>query len=264
VTKFLNEKLADGCSPSLTKYLRVVLRVALSYAVSENLAERNAAKDARPPKHLAIAGDPEAIKPYSEDEVKKLLAALKGHRLEALFTAVLAVGLRHSEALGLVWPDFDEESGTLRVFYQLQRLDGTLQRVTTKSDDSRRIVHLPAICVTALKDHRARQVKERAFAGDRWKETGFIFTSTIGTPLGERNVLRDFDAIVKKAGLPKRRIHDLRHTAISLLAANGVPLKTISGIVGHSDVRLTENIYRHVFSEEKREAAAKMDAILKG
>ena len=93
--------------------------------------------------------------------------------------------------------------------------------------------------------------------------TGYIFTFGIGTPLLERNVLREFDRILKKAGLAKRRIHDLRHTCISLLHAQGVPLKTISDIVGHTDMRLTSFRYLHIFTEEKKQAARTMDRLLR-
>ena len=119
------------------------------------------------------------------------------------------------------------------------------------------------MCIEGLKAHRARQEQERAFAGDAWRETGYIFTSRTGTPLMERNVLREFTRVLEAAGLPRRRMHDLRHTCISLLAAQGVPLKTIAEIAGHSDIRLTQNVYPHVFSEEKQGAASTMDQILR-
>jgi integrase len=77
-------------------------------------------------------------------------------------------------------------------------------------------------------------------------------TSTIGTPIGGRKILREFDALVAAAKLPKQRFHDLRHACIPLLGAQGVPLKVISEIVGHSDIRLTQNVYQ---------PAAKMDQL---
>ena len=89
-----------------------------------------------------------------------------------------------------------------------------------------------------------------------------MFTSRIGTPLDDRRVLLEFTRLVKVAGLPKQRFHDLRHACISLLAAQGVPLKVISEIVGHSDIRLTQNVYQHVFQPAKREAASKMNDLL--
>src|SRR5690348_10721576 len=78
----------------------------------------------------------------------------------------------------------------------------------------------------------------------------------------DRKILKEFNALVKAAKLPKQRFHDLRHACISLLGAQGVPLKVIAEIVGHSDVRLTQNSYQHVYQEAKRDAATKMDALL--
>jgi integrase len=112
--------------------------------------------------------------------------------------------------------------------------------------------------------HRERQEQERTLAGSRWKETGHVFTSTIGTPIDDRKILKEFNTLVKAAGLPKQRFHDLRHACISLLGAQGVQLKVIAEIVGHSDIRLTQNVYQHVYSEAKRAAASTMDTLLIG
>jgi len=92
----------------------------------------------------------------------------------------------------------------------------------------------------------------------------YLFTSTIGTPLFDRNVPRTFHAILKTARLPHIRRHDLRHACVTLLAAQGVPLKTIAEIVGHSDIRLTQNVYQHSFMDEKRDAVAKLNNALNG
>jgi integrase len=132
------------------------------------------------------------ITPFTPDEAKRLLAAVKAHRLEALFKVALAIGLPHGESLALQWPDIDLKRGTVQVFYTLQRVDGKLKRVEPKSAESRRVVPLPTICVSAFRRHRENQNLERAAAGEGWKETGYVFTSRVGTPLIDRNVLRDF------------------------------------------------------------------------
>jgi integrase len=100
-------------------------------------------------------------------------------------------------------------------------------------------IELPTICVKALRRHSEIQKRDKIQAGTRWKTSGFVFTSTIGTPIDDRKILKEFNALVTTAKLPKQRFHDLRHACISLLAAQGVPLKVIAEIVGHSDVRLT-------------------------
>ena len=122
------------------------------------------------------------------------------------------------------------------VRHTLQRKKGEgLVLMPTKSEKSRRNVELPAACITALRAHKERQNQERLLAGSRWRETGYVFTSTIGTPIDDRKILKEFNSLVEAAKLPKQRFHDLRHACISLLAAQGVPVKVIAEIVGHSD-----------------------------
>ena len=131
-----------------------------------------------------------------------------------------------------------------------------------KSEKSRRTVDLPAACVAAFRKHKDRQDQERSLAGSRLKETEFIFTSTIGTPIDDRKILKEFNALMTAAKLPKQRFHDLRHACISLLGAQGVEVKVIADIVGHSDIRLTQNVYQHVYREAKRDAANQMNDLL--
>ena len=152
----------------------------------------------------------------------------------------------------------------MTVQHTLQRKKGEgLVLMPPKSEKSRRTVELPDTCVTALRAHKDRQDQERKLAGSRWRDTGFVFTSTIGTPIDDRRkILKEFNSLVEAAKLPKQRFHDLRHACISLLRAQGVPDKVIAEIVGHSDVRLTQNVYQHVYQEAKRDAANKMDDLL--
>lgn len=258
VQKFLNAKLAAGNSPALVRYLRVVLRIALNHAVKNDFMARNPAALATPPRV-----EKTEIQPFAPEEAVRFLKAAQGHRLEALFTTALAVGLRSGEASGLRWPDVDFEKGTITVRNAIQRIKGKgLVLVPPKSEDSRRVIDLPEVCLKALRAHQQRQRVEREWAGTRWKETGHVFTSGIGTPLDDRRVLLEFTRLVEAAKLPKQRFHDLRHACISLLAAQGVPVKVISRIVGHSDIRLTQNIYEHVYQPARKDAASRMNDFL--
>ncbi|PWU04169.1 MAG: site-specific integrase [Terriglobia bacterium] len=263
VQQFFNEKLTAGNSSALVRYLRVVLRVALNEALKGDLIVRNVAQLATPPKV-----EKRELSPFTPEQAARFLKAAMGHRLEALFTVGLAVGLRSGECSGLLWSDVDLDTGRITVRHTLQRVKhpgekhGRLTLLPPKSEKSKRLIELPAKCVTSLKAHRERQKQECAFAGSRWVETGHVFTSTIGTPIDDRKILKDFNALVEAAKLPKQRFHDLRHACISLLGAQGVPLKVIAEIVGHSDIRLTQNVYQHVYSEAKRAAADTMDTLL--
>ncbi len=147
---------------------------------------------------------------------------------------------------------------------EMKAVQTVLRFTEPKSARSRRTVSIPNILVTRLKEHRKAQLQERLIAGKDWKESGLVFTTTIGTPLHARNVSREFKAMLKSADLPAIRFHDLRHTAATLLLAQGVDPRTIMETLGHSQISLTLNTYSHVLPKLQAAAAAKMDAALGG
>jgi integrase len=187
------------------------------------------------------------------------------NQLGAVFSVALAIGLRLGEALGLCWEDVDLEKGTLTVQQALQRVEGKLVFVEPKSEKSRRTVPLPKVAVDVLKRHRTRQKKDRLKAGGNWQGSDLVFTSTVGSPLDERNVRRAFKEVLDSAKpkLPKMRIHDLRHTCATLLLAQGVHPKTVQEILGHSQISLTMDTYSTVLPTVSRAAAEQMDAVLR-
>jgi integrase len=120
---------------------------------------------------------------------------------------------------------------------------------------------LPAVAVTALRSHRTRQLEARLAAGGRWQDRGFVFASAVGTPLEQRNLTRQFKALLTAATLPDMRLHDLRHSCATLLLAQGVNPRVVMETLGHSQVSLTLNTYSHVLPALQRDAAARMDAV---
>jgi integrase len=152
---------------------------------------------------------------------------------------------------------------------ELERLRVEWRKVRTqivitvpKTPRSRRTIHMPAIVVTALKTHRTRQQVERLAAGGDWADSGLVFTSPLGTALDEGKLRTTYKALLETAVLPRIRFHDLRHTAATLLLAQGVDPRTIMETLGHSQISLTMNTYSHVLPTLQAEAARKMDAIL--
>ncbi len=185
------------------------------------------------------------------------------NRLEALYVLALATGLRQGELLGLRWDDVDIEQGGLTVRYQLQRIPGVGLRLRElKTEQSRRTLTLPVAARDALRRHRARQRQERLWAGSRWQDTSFIFTTPIGTPLDADNLRREYVALRDAAEMPPVRFHDLRHTFTSLLQGRGGKLLDISRVLGHSQVSTTTNTYAHLFTERYAEIADLMDDAL--
>jgi integrase len=153
------------------------------------------------------------------------------------------------------------ELEALRIKWRTVRT--SLQLAEPKSVRSRRTIRLPMIVVEALRQHRTRQRKERLAAGATWADTGLVFTSPIGSPLEPRQATREFHGILSAANLPSIRFHDLRHTAATLLLAQGVDPRTIMETLGHSQISLTLNTYSHVLPALQADAAAKLDAILR-
>jgi len=214
VQSFMNSKLEAGLSPRSVDYCRAVLRKALSDAVMWGLVGRNVAKLVSPPKRKKT---PRRF--LTPAEARSLLNAVSGHRLEALFTVALGLGLRQGEALGLRWQDIDLDGGTLRVVHQLQRISGTLQLTEPKSETSLLALALPDVAIRALREHRRRQLEDRLAAGSLWVDNDLVFCTAEGRPLDARNVTRQFHRIRDEAGLSWLTFHGLRHGFGSMLAA---------------------------------------------
>ena len=123
---------------------------------------------------------------------------------------------------------------------------------------------LPAVAVAALRRHQATQAEEKAIAGNCWKGNtwNLVFTSKVGTPLDARRVLSKFQSLLAAAGLPRLRLHDLRHSAVAILIAQGVHPRAISELLGHCSVAFTMQVYGHLMEETKRETADKTEAAL--
>lgn len=265
VQSLLVAKLAAGLSPRSVQYVHAVLRRALGQAYRWGIVARNVATLVDAPR-VARA----EVRPLTPAEARRFLDAIRGDRLEALYTVALALGLRQGEALGLRWTDVDLEAGTLTVNRSLQRVPrvlrdataGRLVLVEPKTARSRRTIAMPAIVAAALRAHRTRQLEERLLAGSRWTEAGLVFTSTIGTPLDSRNVTHGFQRVLAGAGLPRQRFHDLRHACASFLLAQGVPARVVMEVLGHAQIGMTLGVYGHLLPTMQAEAAGRMDALL--
>jgi len=183
------------------------------------------------------------------EEAQRFLQLVEGDRLEAFFVIAMTLGLRRGEVLGLKWSDIDGGTRTLRVARAVQRSGGELRVMEPKTARSRRQLPLPAMTLTALERHRARQMADRLKAGPGWQDLGFVFTIGIGTPLEPRNVNRRFHELRAQAGLDWLRLHDLRHGCATFLLAHGVEPRTVMEVLGHSTYRLTMDLYGHALPE---------------
>lgn len=253
----MNRKLRDGLSPKSVRYLRGTLRTALNQAQRWGLIARN-------PEALVDGPRVERyeIQPLTPNEARLFLASLKGHRLEALYSVALTLGLRQGEALGLRWRDVDLDLGCIRVDKQLQRLDRVFQLVEPKTPRSRRTIVMPPSITHALTRHKDKQCLERSMAEGKWNELDLVFKRPDGEPLDGTEVTHQFHKLLDHAGLPQRRFHDLRHSCATLLLAQGVPARVVMEVLGHSQIGLTMNPYAHVIPELIRDAARRIEELI--
>ena len=199
------------------------------------------------------------------DAARSVLQAVRGDRLEALFTVALACGLRQSESLGLRWSDVNVDAGTMSIQRGLQRINGTFTFFPPKTARSRRTVAMPVPVAAALHQHMKRQLEERMAVGEAWEGDAWgalVFANELGRPLTSFHVSRRFRKLLQLAGLSPIRYSDLRHGAASLMAAQGVSARVAMEILGHAQISTTMNIYTHIAPELQREATEKVAGAL--
>jgi integrase len=267
-----------GLSSRTATLARDILRIALTQAVSDELIGRNVAALVRRPKGRRREGAT-----LSNDEARALIDALAGKRLETVITCGLALGLRLGEVLGVQWTDL--KAGRLTIRHALQTIGKRRELVEVKSRESQRTLTLPAVVVRMLERHKVSQAERRLAAGADWQKGDYVFTTRIGRPLEGTLVTRDLKRILAKTWiggqrdckharlreracldcgathLPVVSFHGLRHSCASLLLAAGVPIRDVSELLGHSDVRLTLTNYAHVLDENRAKLAGTMDRV---
>jgi len=252
-------RLATGLSPTTVHHLHVVLHTALEQAVRTDLVVRNVARLATPPRVVSTE-----MRYFTTEQAQGFLDAVAGERLEALYVLALTTGLRRGELLGLHWTAVDLDRSVLGVTGTAQRVAGGMTVADPKSARSRRQVICSRLAIDALRRHRASQAAERLVAGQAWIDRDLVFTNAMGGFLDGENLLkREFYPLLARAGLPRIRFHDLRHTAATLLLAQGVHPRIAADILGHASPALVMERYSHATQAMHRQAAQAMDGLLR-
>lgn len=241
-------------SPKTIALARSVLRQALDQAVEDRLIAHNPiTRRISGPKVPTSSG-----KALTVEQARALLAAARGHRLEVAIRLTLGLGLRRGEVCGLRWVDTNFEAGTLTVRGQLiSNVGEGLEWVEPKTPTAVRVLRLPAVLLGALRWHQTRQEAERKVMG--WEASPYIFTSVSnGGPLPPSSLYDAFRGVAEEAGLQGFRLHDLRHSAASMLLAEGVPLKRVQAILGHARGSTTLNVYGHLIPTDTDDSAERL------
>jgi integrase len=231
-----------GLSPRTVAKVRAVLRNALNDAKRDRLVAYNAAEYVDLPRV-----ESSAVPAMTPADAVAVLAAVRNHRIAPMVEVALATGLRQGELLGLSWQDVDLDAGRITVRRALQRVNGKRVLVEPKTRKSRRTLPLTAAAVEALRTLRQSQfVITLPAIADAQPFSDLVFRTPHGDPIDAKELTHTFQRLLAAAELPKMRWHDLRHGTASLLIAQGVDLRVVMEVLGHSTITLTANTYAHV------------------
>ncbi len=246
---------AGGTTTAYVKVIRIgAARTAATHAATEDNQVACGNKPRKNAKPTDVSADP-------RDATCRACRAQLGidadasPRLEALFVVAITLGLRPGELRALTWDHVDLDWGVIHVWRSTRR-DGD-----TKTPKSRRSLVLPKRAIDALTTHRTRQAVERLAAGEAWQDTNLVFCHEDGRQYSSDALNWRFGKMTRRAGIGHWHAHEGRHTAVSIMSSNGVPLQEISDTVGHKSTHVTETVYRHVIVPAILGGAAVMDSV---
>ena len=247
VERIESKKQPKGLSAKTVRNINQIIASALNLAIQEKLIHANPTIGCALPRV-----EHKEMKTVTAEQLTSFLREAKETGVYEMYYIELATGLRRGELLGLKWDDIDMNNGTIRVRRQVARIDGEIVEAPLKTKNSYRTVSIGDDAIEVLKEQRKKV----------GREIEYVFPSPNGGPISPDSVLNMLHRVLERAGLPKIRFHDLRHTFATLALQNGVDIKTVSGMLGHFSAGFTLDTYAHVTTSAQKEAADTMGNVL--
>ena len=248
VERIESRKQAKGLSAKTVRNLHQIIASAMKLAKEQRLILADPTEGCALPRL-----EHREMQTLPVEQLQSFLREAKDSGVFELYYLELATGLRRGELLGLKWEDIDLERGDLRVKRQISRINGEVVEAPLKTKNAYRTLPLAADTIDVLKAQRKK-------TGD----SPWVFPSPTGGPISPDSVLHMLHRVLKRAGLPRIRFHDLRHTFATLALQNGVDVKTVSGMRGHFSAEFTLDTYAHVTTASQRQAAKTMGSVISG
>jgi integrase len=248
-------------SPTTVIHVHAVVSKLLSDALRKGVIVRNVALAASPPRQLRPAERQLTV--WSGEQLKAFLAAVEDERLYALWRLYAVSGCRRGEALAVTWDDMDLERGRWEIRRSLVTIGNAAVFGAPKSGRGR-VVALDQATVATLRTHRVRQNEERLAWGPAYEDGNLVFCRENGTPLHPNEITHVFVRLVARAGLPKIRLHDVRHSAVTAMLRSGIPVKVVAERVGHASTAFTQDVYASVLPDMQHDAAERLAAAIDG
>ncbi|CAM4096921.1 tyrosine-type recombinase/integrase [Mesobacillus thioparans] len=252
---FYNDKLDEDLQPKTIREFHNLLRRAFTQAVKWGYLKQNPALDATPPKIKR-----KEVNPWTEEQTNRFLDVVKEVEEEMIYETFIFTGIRRGEMLALKWSDIDFEKAKIRISHSLARTVKKgifLKDVKTKS--SRRQISISSYLVEKLLLYKEKQEKHKEMLGAAYNDLDMVFCAYDGNFKDSRNLLREFHRYIKKSGVPKITLHDLRHLHATLLLIYGENPKIVAERLGHADVTTTLDIYSHVNPDLQQQAADRFE-----
>ena len=263
---FYADLLADGradgtggLSPKSVRHVHTMLHKALADAVRWGLLAKNPADAADPPKPARTE-----MKVWEPAQLRTFLDHVANDRLYAAWMLLVTTGMRRGEVIGLRWSDVDLPNRRVSVVQTLTSVDYKVVVSKPKTARGRRAVALDVATAAALKVHGTLQKRERLARGETWIDSGLVFTREDGAPLHPHRFSEWFVKLAVEAGLPRIRLHDLRHSYATAALAVGIPAKIVSERLGHASIAITLDTYSHVLPSMQVDAAEKVAGLILG
>ena len=245
VPRIESEKQPKGLSAKTVRNINQVISSAMDMAVRHKLILTNPTEGCELPKV-----EHREMKTLPAERLGAFLREAKESGVYELYYLDLATGLRRGELLGLKWEDIDLQNGIIHVRRQVARVDGEVKEMPLKTKNSYRNISISQDAVAMLTEMEAH------------RSSDYVFPSSTGGPISPDGVNNMLHRVLKRAGLPSIRFHDLRHTFATLALQNGVDIKTVSGMLGHFSAGFTLDTYAHVTTSAQKEAARTMGNVL--
>ena len=246
VRRLESKNQPKGLSPKTVRNIHQILESAMKLAVEQKLIVKDPTAGCALPKV-----EKKEMRTLPVEQLTSFLREAKESGVFEMYYVELATGLRRGELLGLKWEDIDFEHGNLRVKRQVARINGKVVEAPLKTKNAYRTLPLAEDTIQVLKQQKKK------VGSNPW-----VFPSPTGGPISPDSVLHMLHRVLKRAGLPRVRFHDLRHTFATLALQNGVDVKTVSGMLGHFSAGFTLDTYAHVTTAAQKEAAKTMEKVL--
>jgi integrase len=270
IQQYFTKKLESGLSSTTVRHHAMLLHKMLATAVREGILRQSPADRDRV--EIPRNRDTEMLTLDEEHAQMFLAEARRSSQFFRLYLFAATTGVRMGEALGLAWKHLSLTMGTASIVQTVYWLYGSAKEGRStqllfgepKSKKARRMVPLLPEVVEELVALRAEQDEIRRLLGDRYHDHDLVLCQANGTPLHPSDVRKDFHGVLKRAGLPRIRFHDLRHTAASLWLQHGVHPKVVQELLGHATAAFTLQVYSHVLPGLKEQAVKELGARLLG